>query len=99
MTKRLRVYSPDATTENADWTKQSWDFPPYKSAEFIESIGGLDNLAKFRKSPAYMVACERGIIHDDEWVLDWCEPAKSPEPEPIPGARRDVHVHIHRSKP
>jgi hypothetical protein len=92
----MRTFSPDATTENADWTKQGWDFAPYKSAEFFEQIGGAEALDKFRESPAYAAACERGIIHDDEWVLDWCEPVRGPQPEPQPGARRDVHVHIHR---
>jgi hypothetical protein len=83
----LQTISVDLDTINADWTKQSWDYPPYKSAEFFELVEDLD---KFRKSPAYAYAVAQGLIHDDEWVADWAIPAKK---------TRDVHVHIHRSKP
>jgi hypothetical protein len=34
-----QVLRPDANTDNADWTKYAWDFPPYKSPEFFEAIG------------------------------------------------------------
>lgn len=96
MSDKLPTYSPDATTENADWTKQSWDFPPYKSAEFLEAIGGPGALEKFRRSPAYAGAVTSGLIHDDEWLADWAEPSPPPE-HGEPGApRRNVHVHIHR---
>lgn len=94
----LHTYSPDATTENADWTKRGWDFPPYGSAAFLETIGGPDNLEKFRKSPAYAGAVAAGLIYDDEWVADWAQPARPPEPEPQPGTRRNVHVHLHRKE-
>jgi hypothetical protein len=31
----LDVVSFDADIESANWTKQSWDLPPYQSAEFL----------------------------------------------------------------
>ena len=64
----METFSPDADLENADWTKQTWDLPPYKSPEFLEL--GLD-LEAFRRTPAYKHAVETGLIHDDEWVADW----------------------------
>jgi hypothetical protein len=103
----LPVYSPDADIENADWTKNSWDFPPYKSAEFFDAIGGMEALDAFRTTPAYKAAAERGLIHDDEWVLDWCEPVLSDddgehdatdEHEPGKPRRGRVHVHVHRGR-
>lgn len=80
----MNEFSPDADNANADWTKQAWDFPPYKSANFLALVPDLES---FRKSPAYRAACERGLIHDDEWVADWCTPSKPKKP--------GVHVHIH----
>lgn len=94
-----RTYSPDATTAGADWTKFGWDFPPYKSAEFLEAIGGAEQLDAFRTTPAYAAAVARGIVHDDEWVLDWCVPGardEGPEHNEPGRPRRRVHVHIHR---
>lgn len=52
------------TAADADWTKQSWDFPPYKSAEFNELV---PDRAEFKRSPAYKAAVEAGLIKDDEW--------------------------------
>lgn len=69
------IISLDADIEDADWTKQSWDFPPYKSAEFLAQIGGPGQLDAFRKRSAYRMAVERGLIHDDEWVGDWAVPS------------------------
>jgi hypothetical protein len=57
--------SPDADTHSADWTKQSWDLPPYKSPEFMETHSDLD---AFRKRPVYQHAVDAGLIVDDEWV-------------------------------
>jgi hypothetical protein len=48
--------SPDASTEDADWTKQTWDFPPYRSKEFLQQVPDLD---AFRRSPAYAAAEEQ----------------------------------------
>ena len=63
-------WSPDATIEGADWTKQGWDLPPYKSPEFFQAIGGYEQLAAFKQLPVYNRAVEDGKIHDDEWVDD-----------------------------
>lgn len=97
---KVPEYSPDADTENADWIKFGWDFPPYKSREFFDTIGGEEALDDFRKLPAYTKAVDRGLIHDDEWVLDWCEPdfGDDDEPEPGSGRHRPVHVHVHRTR-
>jgi hypothetical protein len=69
----LPVGRPDELLENADWTKQSWDLPPYKSEEFFRAIGGPKELDDFRESEAYQQAVEKGLIHDDEWVADYVE--------------------------
>lgn len=96
-------YSPDAT--GADWIKQGWDFPPYKSPKFFEAIGGIERWDEFRDSPAYKGAVKSGLIHDDEWVLEWCTPVmpgEEPEHDASdphePGKPRSgrVRVHIHR---
>lgn len=63
--KKLRVVSPDADPESADWTKQSWDLPPYKSREFLADWPDLDH---FRMLPVYKHAVAKGLIVDDEWV-------------------------------
>lgn len=52
--------------DDADWTKQSWDLPPYKSPEFFVAYTGT--LEVFRKTPGYLMAVEKGMIVDDEWV-------------------------------
>ena len=61
----LRTISPDADIESADWTKQSWDLPPYKSAEFMKQH---PSLTKFRRLPVYKHAVANRLIVDDEWV-------------------------------
>jgi len=56
----------DNAKENADWMKKgSWDLPPYKSKEFMETCY---NLEAFKKTPTYKWAVERGDIVDDEWA-------------------------------
>jgi len=64
------VISLDADLENADWTKRAWDLPPYKSPEFLDAIGGPENLPAFRKLPVYNAAVAAGLIMDDEWLAD-----------------------------
>lgn len=105
--RQQQVLSPDADSDNADWTKQRWDWPPYKSAEFFDSIGGIDELDAFRDTPAYKMAVGSGLIHDDEWVLDWCAPYDTPQQpmydatdrhEPGKPRRGNVHVHVHRGR-
>lgn len=78
--------SPDANLGDADWTKQTWDFPPYRSREFLEQNPDLD---AFRRLPAYAAAVAAGLIHDDEWVADWAVPGGGK-------SRRALHVHIHK---
>jgi hypothetical protein len=63
--------SIDADLASADWTKQSWDLPPYKSPEFMALF---PDLASFRKSPVYNHAVAAGLIMDDEWMADHVEP-------------------------
>lgn len=63
----------DGDLANADWTKSSWDMPPYKSPEFFEAIGGYDQLDSFRHLPTYTAAVEAGLIMDDEWVGDYVD--------------------------
>lgn len=53
--------------DNQDWTKQSWDLPPYKSEEFYELVP-KDELDHFRALPVYRWAVRKGLIKDDEWV-------------------------------
>lgn len=60
--------SIDANLENADWTKQSWDLPEYKSPAFMQIIGGEEGLEKFRNLPIYRHAVRKGLIVDDGWV-------------------------------
>jgi len=65
--KELPAFSIDADVESADWTKQSWDLPPYKSREFLAIFHDLNN---FRNLPVYKHAVAEGLIVDDEWVGD-----------------------------
>jgi len=56
---------------NADWTKKSWDLPPYKSEEFLKGLERMDmTLEQFKKLPVYKHAVSRGLIDEesDEWV-------------------------------
>lgn len=62
--------TPDADPANADWTKGTWDLPPYMSPEFLELVPDVE---AFKQSQAYRVAVEQGLIHDDEWVGDHVE--------------------------
>ena len=62
---------PDADPMNADWTKRTWDLPPYKSKEFMRSLQSWGTtLEEFRKLPVYVFAVRKGVIVDDEWVGD-----------------------------
>lgn len=65
------VVDVDEHLDNADWIKQEWDLPPYKSIEFFAAIGGEDELDNFRLLPVYAAAVANGLIYDDEWVADW----------------------------
>lgn len=67
----LPTISPDEDLHNADWTKKTWDLPPYKSAAFFATVPDLD---KFRQTPTYKHAVTAGLIMDDEWVAAHVEP-------------------------
>lgn len=71
MSTPLETVSLDDSTENADWSKQTWDLPPYRSAEFMRMYPDLD---AFRRLPIYQHAVAAGLIHDDEWVADHTAP-------------------------
>ena len=73
----LEVVDMDADLVNADWTKRTWDLPPYGSAEFLLAIGGADQLEHFKTTPTYQHAVEQGLIHDDLWVADFTKPAST----------------------
>lgn len=65
------VIHVDAIPSNADWTKQTWDLPPYKSEEFMAFLKGTGStLEQFRQLPVYRFAVRRGLIKDDEWQGD-----------------------------
>lgn len=59
----------DADPMNADWTKCTWDLPPYKSEEFMRFLKS-STLEDFRKLPIYIFAVQQGVIVNDEWVGD-----------------------------
>lgn len=62
------VFELDADLESADWAKQSWDLPPYKSREFLDQF---TDLALFRTLPVYRYAVDSGRILGDEWVAEY----------------------------
>ena len=64
-------YNIDERLEQADWIKQSWDLPEYKSEEFMDLLSFSDmSLEEFRQLPLYKRMVEQGKIVDDEWVGD-----------------------------
>ncbi len=76
------MWFPDANG-GADWIKkgpQAWDLPAYKSREFFQAIGGIDQLEAFKTSVAYRAAIDNHLIHDDEWVGDYLDFAKGKGP-------------------
>ena len=59
----------DAELENADWTKRTWDLPPYRSDEFMAYLKATGRTLKaFKKTPVYRHAVEKGLIVNDEWA-------------------------------
>lgn len=88
----------DADPANADWTKTTWDLPPYDSKEFFEVMGSDFDPEAFKQTPVYQAAVVSGLILDDEWIGDLkeAEPADpDPEPAPIKTRARSVHIHYH----
>ena len=82
----------DANTEEADWTKQAWDLPPYLSKEFFDAMGPDFDLDHFKTLPVYLHAVDAGLIHDDEWVGDCCSVAEPAKPKP---KGKTIHIHHH----
>ncbi len=59
----------DAILDNADWLKQTWLLPPYKSKEFNQHLASIGmTLAQFKKLPLYASAVGQGIIVKDKWA-------------------------------
>lgn len=52
---------------DADWSKTTWNLPPYKSKEFFKVFYEKD-LPSFRELPVYINAVKTGRIKDDSWV-------------------------------
>lgn len=77
MNEDLETVSIDGDLGDADWTKQTWDLPPYKSPEFMAQIGGPSQLDAFRKLPVYQAAVDAGLIMDDEWLDDHIQESKA----------------------
>jgi len=54
---------------NSDWTRQTWDLPPYKSERFMRQLAATGmTLEEFRRLPVYRWAVKRGLIVHDEWA-------------------------------
>lgn len=59
----------DEDLQNADWMRQKWALPPYKSKEFFELLKfNGTTLAHFRTLPVYKHAVKNGVIKGDKWV-------------------------------
>jgi hypothetical protein len=58
-------YNIDSVLTNADWTKQSWDLPEYKSKEFMDWLKSTGmTLDAFKKLPVYKINLENGNIRE-----------------------------------
>jgi hypothetical protein len=77
MVRTNRYWSPDETPEGADWTKATWDLPPYKSRAFMALI---DDLEAFHRLPVYRFAVVSGLIVNDEWNGDAQAPVEQRRP-------------------
>lgn len=62
------IISLDSNSINADWTKRTWDLPPYKSKEFMDFLRSTgSSLEQFKRTNVYRFAVNEGLIVDDEW--------------------------------
>lgn len=63
--EEAEVLNIDAILENADWTKQSWDLPKYKSKEFYDwlKFSGM-TIEQFKKLPVYKLNLANGTIKE-----------------------------------
>lgn len=59
------VLNIDAILENADWSKQTWDLPKYKTKAFYDwlKFSGM-TLTQFKKLPVYKWAVKAGKIKE-----------------------------------
>lgn len=59
------IMRPDEAVDNADWTKQIWDLPKYKSKEFMSWLkrSGM-TLKQFRRLPVYKFNLANGTIRE-----------------------------------
>ncbi|AMM45064.1 hypothetical protein SP15_257 [Bacillus phage SP-15] len=65
---RKQIPNMDSDLRNADWSKVTWDLPPYKSKEFMDQLKATKtSLDSFRKLPKYKHAVRKGLIVNDEW--------------------------------
>lgn len=64
----MNTIAIDRSLTNADWTKRTWDLPPYRSPEFLQLFPDIEH---FKTLPVYEHAVANGLIYDDEWVGDW----------------------------
>ena len=65
------MFNIDGQVHNADWTKQSWDLPAYKSEKFMNQLeANVMILKEFKKLTLYQHAVRNGLIdgEKDEWI-------------------------------
>lgn len=59
------VLNIDAILENADWTKQTWDLPKYKTKAFYDWLKFFGmTLTQFKKLPVYKFNLKAGKIKE-----------------------------------
>lgn len=59
----------DEFEANANWVKQSWELPDYKSDDFMELLKVCDlTLEEFSRLEVYRNAVRSGLIVNNEWV-------------------------------
>ena len=60
-----KIINIDLQIEDADWTKGTWDLPPFGSDEFNDFLRATGKtLEDFKKLPVYKWAVERGEIKE-----------------------------------
>ena len=59
-TSKIGTLSPDAMTENADWTKQTWDLPVHSVEELRAYLEARDiTVEHFKTLPVYTLNVEK----------------------------------------
>lgn len=60
-------FDADEPLENADWTKKTWDLPPYNSREFLDQLKFMGmTLEQFKKLPVYKARAIKKSYTDEE---------------------------------